>query len=350
MANDLASTDMQQRQVAVVVVHGVGDAVPAAALNDLVSKLEINFEGQFKADSHSEVHQLASPSIIPGDPVDTFPAHTRNATLTATGDRIRFYDLHWADLTKTLPGRLNAFLGAFRIIFEAHHFIDALLPRESGGVARLLRTSPIVGRLDIAWPNCWSEYIPCGNWLGILCWLALPSPDPWRRPPGRWVDVVRHRSFGGNFRHRHRRSSAIVAIRARPEWNDVLVTIIYGSVLVGGVYSIQSISALGITRSVSLQTFRRCDSIEFIYSIIQIFRVTWCWLLLLAIPLVAWLYLSSLFKQTAVRPSAGMAALSVVVLQSALWLALISAFAIPLIKEAALRHELAERPGRVECD
>ena len=80
MANDLASADMQQRQVAVVVVHGVGDAVPAAALNDLISKLEVNFEGQFKADRHSEVHQLGSPPVIPGDPVDTFPAHTRNAT------------------------------------------------------------------------------------------------------------------------------------------------------------------------------------------------------------------------------------------------------------------------------
>ena len=348
MANDLVSADMQQRQVAVVVVHGVGDAVPAAALNELVSRLQTNFQGQFKADSHSEVRQLASPSIIPGDPDDTFPVHTRNATLTATGDRIQFYDLHWADLTKTLPGRLNAFLGAFRIIFEAHHFIDALLPRETGGVAKLLRTllllaasilrGPIVGLstflvvIGLAFYTGWPylSMILGEDRQGVgLMWFVIA------------LLAATFVTASTVFRYRgHSRET---------EWNDVLVTIIYGSVIVGG-YILYKVYPLWNNEVGVAANFRRCHSIEFIYSIIQIFRATWCWLLLLAIPLVAWLYLSSLFKQTAVRPSAGAAALSLVILQSALWLALISAFAIPLIKEAALRHELAERRGRVECD
>src|SRR5712691_13314196 len=111
-----ASRVSPERHVAVVVVHGVGDAVPAEALNELVGRLETNFRDQFKADRQSEVYQLASPPTVQGDPVDIFPVHVRNATLTATGDKVRFYDLHWADLTRTPPGRVNAFLGIFRII------------------------------------------------------------------------------------------------------------------------------------------------------------------------------------------------------------------------------------------
>ena len=54
-------------------------------------------------------------------------ASARSARLPGTGERVRFYELYWADRARTLPGRLNAFLGTFRIIFESHQFIDAML-------------------------------------------------------------------------------------------------------------------------------------------------------------------------------------------------------------------------------
>ena len=259
--------------------------------------------------------------------------------MTATGDRIRFYDLHWADLTKTLPGRLNAFLGTFRIIFEAHHFIDALLPRETRGAARLLRTLLL-----------WAASILRGPIVGLSTFLVVIGLAFYVGWPYLSVILGEDRQGIGVMWFVVALLGATFAIAAmvfryrghsrETEWNDVLVTIIYGSVFVG-VYILYNVyplwkSEVGVTTT----TFRRCDSIEFIYAVIQIFR--WCLLLLLAIPLAAWLFLSSLFKRTAVRPNAGMAALSVVVLQSALWLALISAFAIPLIKQASLHQELAK--------
>ena len=84
------------RRVAVIVVHGVGDTEPGSAMNDLVDTLASNCKDQLAAQAHSEVYRLASPPIARGEPADTFLAYARGATLTASGDKIRFYDLHWA--------------------------------------------------------------------------------------------------------------------------------------------------------------------------------------------------------------------------------------------------------------
>src|SRR5206468_1370733 len=76
-----------------------------------------------------------------------------------------------------------------------------------------------------------------------------------------------------------------------------------------------------------------------LYFIVQNLRAVWCALLGIALLLVAWLYVRALFKPSDIRPSAAMAALSIVTLQSALWLTLVSAIAIPLIRQAEL-HKL----------
>ena len=57
-------------------------------------------------------------------------------------------ELHWADLTNLQAGRLNATLASFRIIFESHHFVDAMLRRGSDWLAWFLRL--------ILWFASWS--------------------------------------------------------------------------------------------------------------------------------------------------------------------------------------------------
>jgi len=328
-----------QRRVAVVVVHGVGDAVPAEALNELVDHLEANYKEQFTAERQSEVYHLTSSTTIGGEPADVFPVHTRNATLTATGDKVRFYDFHWADLTRTLPGRLNAFLGCFRIIFEVHHFIDALLPKESRGSAKLLRGLLLLAAYILRGPivglSIFIVAIGLAYYFGWSYFPLLLGEDPQRLRMmwaiiGLLVVVACIATFlfyyRGGFKKR--------------EWDDALVTVIYCSLILAG-YIVYTNYPLLTNDAPGGAAFERCEYINRIYVVIQSCRVLWCWLLLLALPIVAWLYLSSWFKRRSVRPSAGMAAVSVVVLQSALWLSLISAFAVPFIKEAALYHELA---------
>ena len=102
------------RQVAVVVVHGVGETTPGYAVNELVDTIERQFPDEFRAQRHCEVHPMAGEPLYGlGDGPDSFPATVRGAHLPGTGESVRFYELYWADRTRTLPGRLNAFLAPF---------------------------------------------------------------------------------------------------------------------------------------------------------------------------------------------------------------------------------------------
>src|SRR5262245_54595131 len=127
------------RRIAVVVVHGVGDTEPNWALNELVDTLEKHHGDKVEAKSYCEVYRLKAPPIVSGDVIDQFPACARSVGLKGSNDEVRFYDLHWADLTRAAPGRLQTLLGSLRIIFESHHFIDAMLPRDGGPLIRFLR-------------------------------------------------------------------------------------------------------------------------------------------------------------------------------------------------------------------
>jgi hypothetical protein len=48
-------------------------------------------------------------------------------------------ELYWADLSNLAPGRLASLMGIFRLIFESHHFIDAMLDRSQGWGQAILR-------------------------------------------------------------------------------------------------------------------------------------------------------------------------------------------------------------------
>lgn len=330
------------RRVAVIVVHGVGDTEPGLAMNELVDTLAANCKDQVTAQAHSEVYRLASPPIARGEPADTFVAYARNATLIASGDKVRFFDLHWADLTHMLPGRFNAFLGSFRIIFESHHFIDAMLPRDAGLLTRRLR-----------WLLIWAAAILRGPIVGASACLvavglalyfgygALQSLTEWQFGGNQqiletmtvWLVIsVMIVLFAAALFIFYRRAQS-----RETEWNDVYVAVMFGSVFVGFytylLYIFPDIQFLRGTRPIETPM---CLYVNRFYYLTQSIRAIWYLFLVAALALVGWLYLFGRRSGKEARPSAAMAATSIVVLQSALWLTLLSAFAIPIIRQAQL--------------
>jgi hypothetical protein len=111
------------RNIAVIVAHGVGEEDPGYATTTLVSTLCKCAD--FRGDDDLRIRHL--PDVNPLAPLDgTFPVVTASGQF-ASGERITFAELYWADLTNVSPGRIAAVLALFRIIFESHHFIDAML-------------------------------------------------------------------------------------------------------------------------------------------------------------------------------------------------------------------------------
>jgi hypothetical protein len=122
------------RNVAVILAHGVGEAEPGYAISTVIDTLA-RCAG-FHCDDEMRVRYL--PDEVTGVSKPTFPVFVGSGQL-ATGERLTFAELYWADITRLGPGRIDAILGLFRIIFESHHFIDAMLDRSKGIGHRLLR-------------------------------------------------------------------------------------------------------------------------------------------------------------------------------------------------------------------
>lgn len=156
------------RNIAVVIAHGVGEADPGYAATTLSRTL--GKCADFRADDEIRVRYLADPNAPAHQPDCTFPVFISSGRL-ASGQRMTFAELYWADLTKVGPSRMDAILGFFRIIFEAHHFIDGMLDRNKGLGTRILRhllliaswmlRGPIVGLVITTATLFWAAlYIP----------------------------------------------------------------------------------------------------------------------------------------------------------------------------------------------
>ena len=118
-----------------VVVHGVGETEPGYCVNAILDTLAARKDG-YHVSSFNEYTRLPEPEIANPPPV--FPVIRRAATHDA-GFEVEAVELHWADLTAMQPGRLNTLLGLFRVIFESHHLVDAMLDKSRDGTSWLLR-------------------------------------------------------------------------------------------------------------------------------------------------------------------------------------------------------------------
>ena len=118
-----------------VVVHGVGETEPGYCVNAILDTLAERKPG-YHVSSFNEYTRLPEPEIATPPPV--FPVIRRAATHDA-GFEVEAVELHWADLTEMQPGRVNTLLGLFRVIFESHHLVDAMLDKSRDTTSWLLR-------------------------------------------------------------------------------------------------------------------------------------------------------------------------------------------------------------------
>ncbi|MBA2127057.1 hypothetical protein DLM45_12625 [Hyphomicrobium methylovorum] len=122
-------------RIGLVIVHGVGDTEPGDCINAVLDTLAETRPGYTV--SPSNLYDRIEETGIDETPT-VFPVVRRGARHTS-GIDIEAVELHWADLTHLQPGRLNTIFGLFRVIFESHHLVHAMLDRSLGAMAILVR-------------------------------------------------------------------------------------------------------------------------------------------------------------------------------------------------------------------
>jgi hypothetical protein len=326
------------RRVAVVVVHGVGETTPGYALNDLVDAIERHFPDQLAAERHCEVHPMSGPALYAGDEADTFPAFVRSAHLSRTGERVRFYELYWADRTRTLPGRLNAFLGAFRIIFESHQFIDAMLPRRGGPLTRALRRLLLIAaallRGPIAALNICLIAVALVFYFGAA-WFRSGPDQVLAISPDQMIAVVIAVMAAVA-------AGALVVFwrrwrRHHTEWNDVYVATFLGALLV--VAFAWLLKTYPHVPWIAGKDFGQrqplCAYVDRFFYISQSLWAVWGVVMVAALAVTGALAVRRSHREAS--RGAAEAAVGVVAIQSALWIAVICIFSLPMLREASLQ-------------
>jgi hypothetical protein len=135
MSADGPSGGRGRVRVGLVVVHGVGETEPGYCVNALLDTLAATKPG-YSVSASNEYNRISEPEIETPAPV--FPVIRRGAAHTS-GMEIEAVELHWADLTAIQPGRVNTLLGLFRVIFESHHLVDAMLDKSRDATTWILR-------------------------------------------------------------------------------------------------------------------------------------------------------------------------------------------------------------------
>jgi hypothetical protein len=151
-------------EVAVIVVHGVGDNAPGSTVNYVVKSLReqqtthqggpVTHDELMQVDRQNEVYSFREPNTAwqaaveqarltsppnPARPAShDFTVFGRKATLP-DGRRAGFYELHWADLARSGTGWWDTIKGFARFVFEIPHVVDGFMRGTPGVLARLLR-------------------------------------------------------------------------------------------------------------------------------------------------------------------------------------------------------------------
>ena len=327
-----------ERRVAVVVVHGVGETTPGYALNELVDTMQREFPGELQADRHSELHPMSAPALYAGGEADAFPAFARTAEMIKTGERVRFYELYWADLTRVMPGRLNAFLGSFRIIFESHQFIDAMLPKSGGPLTKLLRRLLLIAAAILRGPIAALNICLIAIALVVYFSAALlrdGQSAELKVEPDQMIAIV----FV---------VMAVVAAAAlffywrrwrqhHTEWNDVYIATFFSALFVAGwTWLIKLYPTVDVIAGKAFgKKGQVCGYVDRFFYITQSLWAVWGVAMVAAI-LVLGVLVVRRSKREASRGAAE-AAVGIVAIQSALWISLICIFALPMLRQAELQ-------------
>lgn len=320
------------RHVAVVVVHGVGETVPGYAMNELIDSMQRAFPDAVAADKHAEVHPLVGRALVVGGADDSFPAFARNARLTS-GEQVRFYELYWADLTRVLPGRLNAMLGGFRVIFESHHFIDAMLADDGGPLTRTLRRLLLLAGALLRGPIAGLNICMIAIALTYYFGRGLLGEMSGSKPAWLVYSVMTAVFLV---------SAALLARGLRrhaTEWNDVYIGTLLFALLVSGYTWLltQFPDHWFLAGRKDIAGGQLCLYVERFYYMMQSAWGLWWLTMALALAVLVLLALFGSGRNEASR-SAAIAAVDVAALQGAMWVAIICVFSLPMLREAAVRN------------
>jgi hypothetical protein len=172
MSSDVRARGGSRTRIGLVVVQGVGDTEPGYCVNALLDTLAATRPG-YSVLPANEFNRIAEPGI--DDPAPVFPVIRRGGRHTSGVD-IEAVEVHLADLAAMGSGRVDTMLGLFRVIFESHHLVDAMLSRSLGLMAVVVRTilwfaawllrGPIAA-LTVATSLICAVYLYEPKWLGI---------------------------------------------------------------------------------------------------------------------------------------------------------------------------------------
>ncbi len=172
MSSDVRARGGSRTRIGLVVVQGVGDTEPGYCVNALLDTLAATRPG-YSVLPANEFNRIAEPGVE--DPAPVFPVIRRGGRHTSGVD-IEAVEVHLADLAAMGSSRVDTMLGLFRVIFESHHLVDAMLSRSLGLMAVVVRTilwfsawllrGPIAG-LTVATSLICAVYLYEPKWLGI---------------------------------------------------------------------------------------------------------------------------------------------------------------------------------------
>lgn len=156
--------------VGVVVIHGVGEAMPGWTWNSLVPPLRRVAGLSFAP--FSEVRQLEDLGRVQSG--KTFEFRVQRGEME-NGPKVSFMELFWADLSRSGDTFYSRTLAMWQLFFEAPHVLgQSFLRNPLGPIHRMLRFLVILAAWLIRWP------IAGVNMSTFTCCFALVSYEQFR--------------------------------------------------------------------------------------------------------------------------------------------------------------------------
>ena len=351
------ASNAKLERIAIVVIHGVGEAEPGQCTASVVQTLSnepgvvvdpvaevllLPDEPRSTATTTDESGQHAAKNAAP-----TFSVLLRQATVQDRA-QLTFAELHWADLTRVGSGRIASMLGLFRVIFEAHYVIDAMLHPRLGWAVRGLRIVLL-----------WLSWLMRGPIVGFtiataaVFWAAL-----YARPHGLFGHWPPQHLFAGVLAAVFL-ASLLLRVWSETRWDATWRTSLNWMLIVSAVFCVVSFTAPSpvavalfhpLNFVLSLLTdygFRprvakfpdfseRYDFVNLHYRNLtrlwMVFGIVW---VLGALTLLALIGISAWRrKRKRARFAPALAATGILTLQFVLWTALVGTAVLPLLNRA----------------
>ncbi len=339
------ATHSRAGKIAVIVVHGVGEAEPGEAVATLAAGFR-RFGA--KPIRHEEVLRLrenpadgqsaagkAPPDASSGTDA-TFPVFMRHASL-GDGRELTLAELYWADLTRLGSGSVSSMLGLFRVIFEAHYVIDAMLDRPGDRLVRMLRGILL-----------WLSWLMRGPIAGMsICTLTLFWAGLYARPTGIIGNWSGPHLFGAHILLLALISLGLLLWSRRKDdvtWQTSLTWTLIGCVGIGCWLAAVEFSHRGFALDAWLQLPNpqhakpwtvRHEYINPVYKALMLLWVafTALWTAAIAVLFVVGVH-GRLSKMRSDRFAAAHASTGILTLQLALWTGLVGTAVLPLLNRA----------------